>query len=64
MGRKTEVESVHVKYKNGDETLWINVEGFTTEYVNHDAGNKRDREEWDEVEIHLVGPRRPLTREE
>lgn len=60
-GKRTDVREVHVKYANGDEVMFINVEGFTTEYINHDAGNIKDRQEWDEIEIHLVGPKRPLT---
>lgn len=63
-GRRTDIVEVHVKYENGDEMLWINMPGFTTEYVNHDAGNVKDRQEWDEVEVHLVGPKRPLTRDD
>lgn len=59
--RKTDIREVKIKYANGDEVLYLNVDGFSTEYINHDAGNIKDRQEWDEVEIHLVGEKRPLT---
>lgn len=60
--RRSDIAYVTVKYSDGDEET-ISAMGFNghiKKFVNHDAGNRRDRKEWDEVEITLVGPKRPV----
>lgn len=60
--RRSDIAYVTVKYSNGDEEM-ISANGFKghiTKFTNHDAGFKKGRQEWDEVEITLVGPKRPI----
>lgn len=62
--RRTDIAYIEVHYRDGDvETLSANgFHGHISKFVNHDAGNIKDRQEWDEVELHLAGPKRPLSR--
>lgn len=61
--RRSDIAYITVRYSDGDEEV-IPANGFTghiAKYTNHDAGNKRDRQEWDEIKIQLAGPKRPLS---
>lgn len=51
------VLGITVVYDDGTEKE-INLPGVIKQFTNHDAGNKKGRQEWDVVEITLTGDRR------
>lgn len=60
--RRSDIAYITVKYSDGDEETIAatGFKGVIAKYVNHDAGHKRNRQEWDCIEIALTGPRRPV----
>ena len=65
--RRGDVVKVHVFYDNGAEDVFdasdVRV-GSIIQGVSMDSKEGRDRMEWDTVEIHLSGHKRPVRRAE
>lgn len=64
--RRTDIDFVVVQYKDGTVDRFGRhmdeggFHGHIRKYVNHDAKPGTGREEWDELEIQLVGEKRML----